>query len=980
MKSMHSCFILPIIFFFLAPQAGAQWSSNTSENNEIARTTNEQRFPQTVSDGDGGAIIVWEDNRNGFFFVYAQRIDKNGMIRWAPNGVAVSPGLRDQTEVSVLSDGNGGVFLAWSDMRNDNADIFAQHLDKDGKRLWKAGGVRASSNNLEQRTPVIASDGAGGIIIAWSEFLAGNQGATDDLYAQRINASGQVMWGADGAPICTAPIAQRHPGIASDGNGGAIIAWSDGRNNNSYSIYAQRVSGGGGTYWLKDGIAVSLSSGTLDWPKLVGDGSGGAVLVWTDDSGNIHSQRLDGAGKPRWTISGKPIGGSAGDQSNPFLVRLGNSFIVAWDDTRNGNADIYVQKIAMDGTSQWFANGLLVCNATGDQQYPSVTPDGAGGIILAWQDYRAGSSSSGTKRDIYVQRLTSGGTPLWTNNGVVVCNAKGNQYLPTLATDGNQGAIVAWEDYRDFNSKFDIYAMRILKDGTFPIAPPTVKLSTKNIMFGDVNVGLTASESFTITNSGGKDLVISNIASSAQEFFVQPTSGSLKPGESMSVTVEYTPPGAGDHNGTVTVTSNSPTSPDVVTVSGTGVLASGLQVNPKLIAFGDVPVSGRKDTTVTLTNSGAAPLNISSINSTNPAFSVQPTSMQISPGQSKNITVRFAPASTGFQISIMLIHSDSPSSPDTIKAMGTGKKISKLAIDVTAHDFGKVKIGESKDLRFRLSNTGNFRITIDSIVSSHPAFKALTTQYSMVSGKVVFDTIRFTPVEPGMVSATVTIYGDYIDAPFTIAVQGSGEGTPKIQFGSRRVSFGTVEIGKSRDTTVTITNIGTDTLKVTEIRGSRSDFSARPTAFTLPPGDSIVDTLSFRPTGTGNITGFFTFASNAVVPLDTIYAEGTGSPPVSVDDPGAARRFSLGQNYPNPLGGSAGGAFTAIPYEIARRSAVELAIYSSMGKKVATLVHGTLDPGRYVARWSPQRNATGIYFCRLTVNGVSKTISIVLDR
>src|SRR5665647_3194746 len=85
------------------------------------------------------------------------------------------------------------------------------------------------------------SDGAGGAIFTWC--FVGN-GGTQDIYAQRINATGSLQWNVDGVAICNAVSDQYSPRLVSDTAGGAIIAWYDNRAGN-YDIYAQRINANG---------------------------------------------------------------------------------------------------------------------------------------------------------------------------------------------------------------------------------------------------------------------------------------------------------------------------------------------------------------------------------------------------------------------------------------------------------------------------------------------------------------------------------------------------------------------------------------------------------------------------------------------------------------------------------------------------------------------------------------------------------------
>jgi len=90
------------------------------------------------------------------------------------------------------------------------------------------------------------ADGVGGVITAWSESVLGSPqppGSTypSDCRAQRLDVSGQLLWGPNGVLVSNAPGAQSLVDMTSDGDEGAIVAWVDTRNGN-YDVYAQHVN------------------------------------------------------------------------------------------------------------------------------------------------------------------------------------------------------------------------------------------------------------------------------------------------------------------------------------------------------------------------------------------------------------------------------------------------------------------------------------------------------------------------------------------------------------------------------------------------------------------------------------------------------------------------------------------------------------------------------------------------------------------
>ena len=135
---------------------------------------------------------------------------------------------------------------------------------------WQQNGNLICSFKGYQEHPQITSDGAGGAIIAWQDWRNDNF----DIYAGRVDASGNVMWAADGVAICAAEAHQSMAEVTSDGAGGAIISWSDTRVYNTQQVYAQRVSadGPGGPTAVCFASASATAEGgyvTLSWQMAV---------------------------------------------------------------------------------------------------------------------------------------------------------------------------------------------------------------------------------------------------------------------------------------------------------------------------------------------------------------------------------------------------------------------------------------------------------------------------------------------------------------------------------------------------------------------------------------------------------------------------------------------------------------------------------------------------------------------------------------
>ena len=117
---------------------------------------------------------------------------------------------------------------------------------------------------------------------------------SDNIYAQRVNGNGQLQWGDSGASVCTNTAPQENPRITSDGNGGAIITWEDNRNSGAnQDIYAEKMNASGTPQWTKDGIAVSSAPNNQNSPIIVSYPNGGAVIIWDDYRTNGNGNNVN---------------------------------------------------------------------------------------------------------------------------------------------------------------------------------------------------------------------------------------------------------------------------------------------------------------------------------------------------------------------------------------------------------------------------------------------------------------------------------------------------------------------------------------------------------------------------------------------------------------------------------------------------------------------------------------------------------------
>jgi hypothetical protein len=191
---------------------------------------------------------------------------------------------------------------------------------------------------------------------------------------------------------------------------------------------------------------------------------------------------------------------------------------------------------------------------------------------------------------------------------------------------------------------------------------------------------------------------------------------------------------------------------------------------------------------------------------------------------------------------------------------------------------------------------------------------------------------------------------------------------PRISISPQLIDFGNVIVGMKKNTTVTLKNIGGDTLFITNITSSNSVFGLKNIASLIAPSDSIIDTLSFSPITVTNYTGKIIIVSNSVNNSDTLIVGGNGMRSVGVTElTGLPKVYSLMDNFPNPFNPS-----TTIRYGVPYRSTIHIVVFNIIGEQIATLENNLREPGYYTITWRPMV-ASGVYYYHIDANAVDGT-------
>ena len=400
---------------------------------------------KSVPDGAGGAYVVWVDTRNGTKDVFAQRVNADGVPLWTANGVTVCAAAGDQSQIAVTTIG-ADLYVVWSDRRGTSADIFTQKLTPGGSPVWTAGGVpvvQVLSPN-DEISPDIGGNGAS-LYVVWQDGTAGSW----NVYAQRMNyITGLPIWTARGVPVSTAAGDQTEPRCAVPTNTDRMyVTWTDARANPT-QVYVKGVSATGTDLWIPSELIPAPFAAAQTRPRITIVGPGESAVFWTDARAgggtplDIWGQRLDFNGFQSWG-SGIGVMTGAGDQFGPELAGdgAGGVYVAGFSGSPFGFAFPMVTHVTALGFLPWGSQGFPLtqyATGVGDGELAAV-PDGANGVILAWDDRREFQGGQ-----VFAQRIAEAGYILWTGGGAkVASNIGANGARMGVAPDGAGGAIVS---------------------------------------------------------------------------------------------------------------------------------------------------------------------------------------------------------------------------------------------------------------------------------------------------------------------------------------------------------------------------------------------------------------------------------------------------------------------------------------------------------------------------------------------------------
>lgn len=418
-----------------------------------------------------------------------------------------------------------------------------------------------------------------------------------------------------------------------------------------------------------------------------------------------------------------------------------------------------------------------------------------------------------------------------------------------------------------------------LFNGTTPV--------TTSLAFTDTAVAAERDITLTIQNDGV--LSLGSLAATFSGTNAADFSLSTLPSEvaanggTEEVVITFNPSASGSRTASLSLASDDPDSPLVITLSGTGtnpeinVKYSGTSyASGDTISFGSVNTGSESDYTITIENTGTGVLTVAAGVGAGDWFLKTSPAESVAAGGSTTLKVTFRPTAGGTLTGLLTItNTDLDENPYTITLSGTGVAVGEIEVQdplglvvegTHAYDFGTVDAAGSNTRvkTFTIYNRGagtlaSLAASVSGTNASDFTVSALGST-SLAAGASTTFTVTYDPGSTGARTCTLAIASDDANEnPTNVTLNGIGGTGPNLQVEYPATTViaddGTLDFGAalndsgSIERTFTIRNLGTSSLTVTGVAttgGNSADFVV--SAITLPATVVSDGTTTFKVT------------------------------------------------------------------------------------------------------------------------------------
>ncbi|OQY26586.1 MAG: hypothetical protein B6244_13155, partial [Candidatus Cloacimonetes bacterium 4572_55] len=433
-------------------------------------------------------------------------------------------------------------------------------------------------------------------------------------------------------------------------------------------------------------------------------------------------------------------------------------------------------------------------------------------------------------------------------------------------------------------------------------AATSLLFSDTDLRFSPTPIGGSDEQSFTIDNISDHTVTLN------PDFLLDPFGGQfqmvapiqfpvyLYAGQTLTVTLRFIPQNVGEIQSVMTVYSDDEIVPEQqINLSGTG---QGALFSAEIdeYDFGNVQIGETARTEVSISNDGNIPLLIIETEIFPDAFGFQLEQEPIDPGETASLSLSFSPDGTGDFSGTFQIESNDPFNPlFEIILQGTGIDASINFVE-DSHDFGDVRVYQSRTDTLLLTNTGTASANITGFEVSLSAFTVAAAGVTIEPNQSVPIQVAFNPNGEGTYLDTLRIFQGNGAQIASLPLTGRGV-APHIRLSYTELDFGAIDVGSFEDRNLTLFNDGDAELRIQDVvmSGNGFEFPSDPDLpHTISPDGQTSYTIRFQPLLAGNYYGSLTIYSDDLdAPSVTVNLNGSGSTGATIQTHSASHDFGL---------------------------------------------------------------------------------------
>lgn len=304
-----------------------------------------------------------------------------------------------------------------------------------------------------------------------------------------------------------------------------------------------------------------------------------------------------------------------------------------------------------------------------------------------------------------------------------------------------------------------------------------------------------------------------------------------------------------------------------------------------VIDFTNVPVGSTRKRELTITNINDIPATISSVECPDGFSTDFKGERTVKSGEPFVLSVRFSPTKKETYNGVIKINSGSDTYEVEVTGTGSDRSDGKVELSPSKIVFGDYDVGDYDTKILYVKNTGTDECYVSSIDCPDGFEADPAGDFVIEKNKTKTVKVTFRPTMGRDYRGELTVQSDASNGDQSIIVSGTGiQQTPaQLVLSTDALSFGTVDVGKTKTISFRISNQGTMPAHVEGIYCS-SGFSADITnSLVIDGGASLVVNVTFAPTAEKPYTGLLTVESDAVDPEVTLDLAGVGSKSTSTE-------------------------------------------------------------------------------------------------